>query len=175
MYRTAALLVSLVSVAACTAEPPSAPALDVPEAPRLQLVSGAAGGAAHVVDTFFATATCGGDIGSIRFGGRRELVRNVSGNDTTLAFRAQAFQGWRLPETVFDQSTVDYEVLGGAEMFNIKREGDATNGPIVVRIHNGTLVFRSLADGSKIVARHVIRDRPGDAPVLSTWDCRRTG
>lgn len=175
MSRTAALLVSLALVAACTAEPPSAPALDLPDAPRMQLVSGAAGGAEHVTDQFFATATCGGDIGSIRFGGARVMVRHVSGNDTTLAFGVQAFQGWQMPETVFDQSTVDYEVLGGAEMFNIKRQGDATNGPIVVKIHNGTLVFRSLADGSKIVARHIIRDLPGTAPVLSTWECRRTG
>lgn len=175
MSRTAALLVSLAIVTACTAEPPSAPVRQAPDAPRLALGSGAAGPAEHVVDQFFATAACGGDIGSIRFGGTRVMVRNVSGNDTTLAFRAQAFQGWQLPETVFDQRTVDYEVLGGAEMFNIKREGDATNGPIVVRIHNGTLVFRSLTDGSTIVARHIIRDLPGDAPVLSVWDCRRTG
>ena len=176
MTRPAAPLLALI-LAACTVEAPSAPALRAGDGLHAQLVNGAGAGAGaeHVRDSFFATAACGGDIGSIRFGGPRVMVRKVAGNDTTLSFRVQEFQGWQMPETVFDQSTVDYTVLGGAEMFNIKREGDGYMAPVQVRIHNGTLVFRSLTDGSKIVARHIIRDLPGDQPILSTWECRRTG
>ena len=155
---------ALVALAGCAADRGTAP---VSTAPVFS------GGATHTTDTFFATAACQADIGyNIRFGGPRELVRHVSGTDTTLSFRTQAFQGWRLPETAFTQATVDFEVLGGAEMFNIKRD-DA--GALHVRIHEGTLVFAALDGSAKVVARHIIRDLPGDAPVISTWDCRRTG
>jgi hypothetical protein len=129
--------------------------------------------ATHVEDTFFSTATCTADLGyDIRFGGPRSLVRHVSGTDTTLAFRTQEFQGWRLPETTFDQTTVDYAVLGGAEMFNIKRADDGT---LQVRIHEGTLVFESTSTGEKIVARHVIRVLPSQGEVLNEWQCRSVG
>ena len=175
MARPAAPLLALVLAAACTTESPSAPSFRPGDEVHARRVSGAGGPAEHVVDSFFATAACGGSIGSIRFGGPRVMVRKVAGNDTTLSFRVQEFQGWQMPETVFNQSTVDYTVLGGAEMFNIKREGDGYMAPVQVRIHNGTLVFQSLTDGSKIVARHIIRDLPGDQPVLNTWECRRTG
>jgi hypothetical protein len=129
--------------------------------------------ATHVEDVFFATAACQADIGfDIRFGGPRVLVRHVSGTDTTLSFRTQDFQGWRLPETTFDGTTVDYAVLGGAEMFNIKRADDGT---LVVRIHEGTLVFESFAGSERIIARHVIRTVPGQGPVVNGWSCRRIG
>ena len=130
-------------------------------------------GATHTEGTFFATAACAADLGfNIRFGGSRELVRHISGTDTTLSFRTQEFQGWQLPETTFDQSTVDYAVLGGAEMFNIKRESDGT---LDVRIHEGTLVFSSLTSDQKIVARHVIRTVPGAGTMVNQWTCRLTG
>ena len=129
--------------------------------------------ATHVEDSFFAVAQCMSDLGfEIRFGGPRVMVRHVSGTDTTLSFRTQQFQGWRLPETTFNQTTVDYAVLGGAEMFNIKRADDGT---LHVRIHEGTLIFQSLTTGEKIVARHVIRVLPKQGTVENTWHCRAVG
>ena len=128
--------------------------------------------ATHVDDVFFATAACQADIGfNIRFGGPRALVRHISGTDTTLSFRTQDFQGWRLPETTFDGTTVDYAVLGGAEMFNIKRADDGT---LAFRIHEGTLVFESLVGRERLIARHVIRTVPGQGTVVNAWSCRRT-
>lgn len=140
-------------------------------APELAAVkSTAALSATRTEDVFFTTAMCMTDLGfNIRFGGPRTLVRHVNGGDTTLSFGTQAFQGWRLPETIFDASTVDYAVLGGAEMFNIKRADDGT---LEVRIHEGTLVFRSLATGERIVVRHIIRFNPALGQMVSTWSCR---
>ncbi len=130
-------------------------------------------GATHTEDTFFATAACAGDIGfNIRFGGPRVLVRHVAGTDTTLSFRTQEFQGWRLPETTLTQATVDFSVLGGAEMFNIKRDDDGT---LKVRIHEGTLVFAALDGSFKVVARHIIRVVPGRGAVVNEWRCRIVG
>lgn len=129
--------------------------------------------ATHVEGPFFAVAACQADIGyGIRFGGPRVLVRHVAGPDTTLSFRTQDFQGWQLPETTFDQTTVDFAVLGGAEMFNIKRE---TDGTLQVRIHEGTLVFASLTGDYKVIARHVIRTVPGQSVATNRWNCRLGG
>ena len=175
MRSSAVPAVALLLLTAC-AEPPTTPRLAPTDAP-LARTSGRSL-TEHVTDQFFATATCGGDIGSIRFGGTRTMVRRVSGNDTTLAFRVQNFVGWTFvgpSPALYTQANVLYDVLGGAEMFNIKREGDAPNAPVTVKIHNGTLVFVSRLDGSKIVARHIIRDLPGTGAVLNTWECRRTG
>jgi hypothetical protein len=162
--RTVAALALLIFTACTDVAPPTAPV----EGP-VSLSSGAT----HLEDTFFAVAACLADIGyDIRFGGPRVLVRHVAGTDTTLSFRTQAFEGWQLPEVTFDQTTVDFSVLGGAEMFNIKR---ATDGTLEVRIHEGTLVFVSLADGSKVIARHVIKVVPGQSVPVSQWICRLVG
>lgn len=135
--------------------------------------SPASGGATHTEGQFFAMAACADDIGfNIRFGGSRVLVRHVAGEDTTLSFRTQDFQGWKLPETTFDQTTVDYDVLGGAEMFNIKRD---ESGALQVRIHEGTLVFESLDGSHKVVARHTIRTVPGQGTMVDDWRCRIIG
>ena len=99
-------------------------------------------------------------------------MRHVHGADTTLAFRTQQFQGWRLPETTFNQSTVDFHVLGGAEMFNIKRD---ESGALEVRIHEGTLVFAALDGSYKVVARHIIRIVPGQGQMANEWRCRIIG
>lgn len=157
---------ALVSLAACAGDRATAPA----GASTAPLRSGAA---THTEDRFMATAACAADIGyNIRFGGPRELVRHVAGTDTTLSFRTQAFQGWRLPETAFTQATVDFSVQGGAEMFNIKRD-DA--GALQVRIHEGTLVFAALDGSFKVVARHVIRFVPGQGLMADGWRCRVVG
>lgn len=164
--RLATLPLALLALLACT---------DVTGGPTGPRVGGQAphASATHVSDVFFATAACRADLGyDIRFGGSRELVRHVAGTDTTLSFRTQAFDGWRLPETVFTAATRDYVVLGGAEMFNIKRADDGT---LEVRIHEGTLVFQSLTTGEKIVARHVIRTQPGQGTMVNGWSCREVG
>lgn len=160
----ATALLALASLAACGDA--VSPALET-------IQSASVLNATRIEDTFFATAACQADLGyNIRFGGPRTLVRSVDGTDTTISFGTQAFQGWQLPEATFDQSTVDYAVLGGAEIFNIKRADDGT---LDVRIHEGTLVFRSLTTGEKIVARHIIRFNPGQGEMVNTWSCREVG
>ena len=77
----------------------------------------------------------------------------------------------------------EYDVLGGAEMFAIKDAVLNEDGSLNLTksiaesdivIHQGTLVFRSRVDGSKVVARHVIRKVPGQKTV-SEWRCGGRG
>lgn len=159
------LIVTVLILTACAD-------LTRPVAPEIGAPSFSAA-AEHLAGSFFAVAACNADIGyDIQFGGPRVLVRHVAGSDTTLSFRTQDFQGWTLPETVFDQTTVDFEVLGGAEMFNIKRE---PGGALEIRIHEGTLVFSSIAGDHTVIARHVIRTIPGNGPTVNQWNCRLGG
>lgn len=119
---------------------------------------------------FFARATCTSDIGhDIWFGGQREMRESSSGGSITRSFVVNDFQGWLTAVTASNYLTVapDFEVLGGAEMFNIK-DG-------VTRIHEGTLVFVALDGSHKIVARHIIRNVPGQETGVSTWQCRMVG
>ncbi len=163
MRARTVLPIGIVVLTACTDLPPAtAPAHEAPSF---------SSGASHVEDTFFATAMCAPAIGyNIRFGGPRVLVRHVTGTrDTTFMFRTHAFQGWRLPETVFDGTTVDFSVRGGAEMFNIKR---AEDGTLEVRIHEGTLIFQSISGDDMVIARHVIRTVPGQSVTMNQWNCR---
>ncbi len=162
LSRTIPVLLLLLSACGEATRPVAGPS-DAPLAAR----------ATHTADTFFATAACAADIGfDIRFGGPRVLVRHVAGTDTTLSFRTQEFQGWRLPETTFNQSTVDFTVLGAAEIFNIKRD---ESGALQVRIHEGTLVFEALDGSYKVVARHIIRFVPGQGLMANEWRCRIVG
>ena len=171
MRSLAALASSLVVLAACgdATDPTSTATVS---AARGDL-SAASGSATHKDDTFFATAMCASDIGyNIYFGGSRTLVEHISRTGITRSFGTQDFQGWRLPDATRDQTTVDYEVLGGAEMFNIKFD---ENGVPVTRIHEGTLVFAALDGSHKVIARHVIRNTPGGAPSVNRWECRIVG
>ncbi|MEO5824654.1 MAG: hypothetical protein ABIR59_02100 [Gemmatimonadales bacterium] len=162
--RTIIPLAILVLTACSDVSPPTAPPTVEPAF---------SGAATRVEGTFFGVASCQADIGyNIRFGGPRVLVRHVSGTDTTLSFGTQDFIGWRLPETTFDQTTVDFTVLGGAEMFNVKREPDGT---LQVRIHEGTLIFRSVTGNYTVIARHVIRIVPGQDDPVNQWSCRIAG
>lgn len=127
-------------------------------------------GAAITETEFFATAMCAADIGfDIYFRGQRVLVRHVSGNDETFSFRTQDFMGWRMPESVFTGETADFDVVGGAEMFNIKRNEE---GSFHVRIHEGTLRFESLTGTETVLARHSIRLNPGQGEMVSEWRCK---
>lgn len=157
------LLLALTLVGCADGPSPVEPGV-VPEPPRFS------SGAVITEGEFFATAMCEADIGfDIRFGGSRVLVRHVSGNDETFSFRTQDFMGWRMPETVFTGETADFDVIGGAEMFNIKRNED---GSFHVRIHEGTLRFESLTGTEKVLARHTIRLNPGQGEVVNEWHCK---
>ena len=158
-------LFALILLPACAADSGTAPA---PARPVEVVLSPAT----HTDDTFFATAACAADIGyNIRVGGPRTLVRHVSGNDETFSFGTQAFQGW-IGAPPYTQADVDFEVQGGAEMFNIKRD---ESGAFRIRIHEGTLVFAAVDGSFKVVARHVIRLVPGQETAVNTWQCRITG
>lgn len=74
-----------------------------------------------------------------------------------------------------------FDVLGGAEMFAIKDPVFNADGSLNISaslsesdilIHEGTLVFQSLEDGSKLVARHIIRKIPGQDVPVSKWECQ---
>ena len=171
MRALAALASSLIALAACgdVTDPTSAATVS---AARGDL-SAASGGATHTDNMFFATAMCATDIGyNIYFGGSRTLVEHSSRAGITRSFGTQDVQGWRLPDATVDETTVDYEVLGGAEMFNIKFD---ENGRPVTRIHEGTLVFAALDGSHKVIARHIIRNTPGGAPTVNRWECRIVG
>lgn len=161
---TTSLLAVGVTLAACDDVPSPVAPVDPGAAPLFN------SGATITEGDFFATAACSADIGfDIHFGGHRVLVRHVSGNDETFSFRTQDFRGWRMPETTFNDETVDFDVVGGAEMFNIKRNEDDS---FHVRIHQGTLVFQALEGDDRVLARHVIRHNPGHGEMVSEWSCK---
>lgn len=81
-------------------------------------------------------------------------------------------------------SGIEYDVIGGAEMFAVKDAVLNPNGTLNVSgsiaasdivIHQGTLVFQSREDGSRVVARHVIRKVPGSDTVINEWKCGGSG
>jgi hypothetical protein len=78
-------------------------------------------------------------------------------------------------------TNTEFDVLGGAEMFAVKDPVLSATGTLNVAgslsesdilIHEGTLVFQSLEDGSKLVARHIIRKVPGQDVPVSKWECQ---
>ena len=73
-----------------------------------------------------------------------------------------------------------YDVVGGAEMFNIKDAVFNANGSLNLSgslsesdivIHRGTLVFVSRTDGTRVVARHDIQKVPGAGILQNRWLC----
>jgi hypothetical protein len=126
---------------------------------------------------FFPVAECMDDIGfNIRFGGQRVLMTHTTtdrqGRTHTIEqFRVQDFQGWRMPVDNPPVTSADYAVQGGAEMFSTHR--DAENN-LIVRIHQGNLVFRDLVTGQRVIAHHTIRIVP-DQEDVSFWSCRLVG
>lgn len=79
-------------------------------------------------------------------------------------------------------SGTEYDVIGGAEMFAIQ-DAVITNGALNlpasllesdIVIHQGTLVFESRDDGSRVIARHIIHKVPGQEGVINRWECRGT-
>lgn len=67
----------------------------------------------------------------------------------------------------------EYDVQGGAEMFNIHfvEGGTATPAGSEVFIHRGTLVFVERETGRRVVARHIITRVPGQGVKDNRWDC----
>lgn len=67
----------------------------------------------------------------------------------------------------------EYDVQGGAEMFNIHfgEGGSATPAGSEIFIHRGTLVFVERATGRRVVARHIITQVPGQGLKDNRWDC----
>lgn len=77
----------------------------------------------------------------------------------------------RTPIGGYTNST--YEVIGGAEMFSIHYTGTGAVPTVPnsnVYIHQGTLVFVNTVTKERIVARHTIRNTPGQ-PVVNMWTC----
>ena len=73
-----------------------------------------------------------------------------------------------------------YDVIGGAEMFSIKDAVLNSNGTLNlpaslsesdIVIHEGTVVFVSRTDGTRVVARHIIRKVPGQDTIVNQWVC----
>lgn len=172
--RTSALVFPLVLLAACGDVTRPAPgATDRPLA--VPVAATASAGATHTEGLFFARAACANDIGyDIHFGGPRVLVEHVSPKGITRSFGTQDFRGWLVPVTAanYQQLTPTFEVLGGAEMFNIKPD---ENGVLQTRIHQGTLVFAAMDGSYKVIARHIIRNVPGQSTGVNTWQCRLVG
>lgn len=116
---------------------------------------------------------------NIRFTGtiQNKVTSNTDATGTvhyTRSFRTKGMRGTGLTYGT------EYDVLGGAEMFAVKDAvllpdgtlnlpGSLAESDIV--IHQGTLVFRSREDGSKVVARHVIRKVPGKDTIVNEWRC----
>lgn len=171
--RKCPLVLSILSVAACSevTQPAIGPDRSL-VAPRAVSTSG---GATHTEGLFFARAACASDIGfDIYFGGPRVLVQHVSPRSITRSFGTQEFRGWLTPVTAanYQQVAPTFEVLGGAEMFNLKPD---ENGVLQTRVHEGTLVFSALDGSYRVIARHIIRNVPGQSTGVSTWECRIVG
>jgi hypothetical protein len=73
-----------------------------------------------------------------------------------------------------------FDVVGGAEMFSVKDAVLNPNGTLNISgslaqsdvfIHQGTIVLVSRTDGSRIVARHIIRKVPGRDTIVNHWVC----
>lgn len=92
----------------------------------------------------------------------------------TRSFRTKGMTGTGL------KSGAEYDVLGGAEMFAVKDAVLNPDGSLNIPgslavsdivIHQGTLVFENRSDGSKVVARHIIRKVPGRNTIINEWKC----
>ena len=174
MRKRSALPALLASIIACgdvsQTTSPSSRALPTPDEPAL-----ASSPVTRTTAPFIARATCTADIGfDIWFGGMRVLREHTSSTSRTQSFLTKEFHGWLSAVTTSNYQSVTpfFEVLGGAEMFNWKPD---ENGILRVRIHEGTLVFAALDGSYKVVARHVIRDVPGQTETISEWNCRIVG
>ena len=129
--------------------------------------------------TFTATAMidhCHGE--NIRFTGEIENRVSTTTDANGIIHYARSFNTRGMTGLGAETGTV-YDVLGGAEMFAIK-DVVFTNGSLNLSqsisesdivIHQGTLVFQSRTDNSKVVARHIIRKVPGQDTTISKWIC----
>ena len=123
-------------------------------------------------------ADCHGE--SIRFWGMLEqrVVTTVDGQGRTHRtrhFRPTSLnaQGWMGNLATGAATGTTYDIVAGAEMFSIHYDegGSPTVGGSRIFIHQGTVVFVNQADGSRVVARHVIRKTPGQGLQENQWMC----
>lgn len=102
---------------------------------------------------------------------RHFIVQDLTGVGVTVGstLTAMTCEGTLLNGTT---TGTTYEVLGGAEMFNIHfGEGqNATLNGSNTFIHRGTLVFKNNATGQRVIAKHVIRKVNG-VLMENTWEC----
>lgn len=130
--------------------------------------------------TFTATAMiayCYGE--NIRFTGiiENRVKKSVNANGEVHFIRHFTVKG--MTGVGLTTGTI-YDVVGGAEMFNIKDAVFNANGSLNLSgslsesdivIHRGTLVFVSRTDGSRVVARHDIQKVPGAGILQNRWLC----
>lgn len=92
----------------------------------------------------------------------------------TRSFRAKGMTGTGVI------TGIEYDIIGGAEMFAIQGAILNPDGTLNLSrsiaesdivIHQGTLVFQSRTDGSRVVARHIIRKVPGSDTTVNKWIC----
>ncbi len=180
-HRLAGIALLVTSLIACTSgSEPAGPARLLAGGPTLATTAAHAT-VSHFQTTFTATALCGAPIGDIRFSGIIEGVDHTTVDargetHRTRAFRVQGVSGWLLPETVFDATTVDFRVIGGAEMLSWNTQVGQVPGVGAQSIHAGTLVFDPINGGAKVVAHHSIRyveNAQGEIVVNYTaWRCQ---
>lgn len=124
-----------------------------------------------------AIGYCHGE--NIAFGGmiQNRVSKTTDANEQVHYTRSFTARGMTGTGTV--HGTV-YDVIGGAEMFAVKNPVFTATGMLDVSgslaqsdilIHQGTLVFQSRTDGSRVVARHIIRKVPGKNEYVNKWVC----
>lgn len=169
----------ILSFTSCSKENLDEPVIQ--ESLDLQASSKAASAGSSITEIQFTAVAliedCHGE--NIRFTGTIEnrVAKTTDARGVvhyTRSFRTKGMTGIGL------LSGTEYDVIGGAEMFAIKDavlnpdgglnlSGSIAESDIV--IHQGTLVFQSRTDGSRVVARHIIRKVPGSDITINEWKC----
>ncbi len=130
--------------------------------------------------TFTATAAIGYCHGeNILFTGTIENKVNTTVDDNGVIHYTRHWTVKGLSGTGVVTGTL-YDVIGGAEMFSIKNAVLNSDGILNlpaslsesdIVIHQGTVIFVSRTDGSRVVARHIIRKVPGTDTIINHWVC----
>lgn len=175
--RTVAIIVLSASLNACKKDISSVSAV-LPEETTALAVSSNRTIITQI--TFTATAAiayCHGE--NIIFTGTIENKVNTTVDNNGIVHYTRHWIVKGLTGTGVSTGTI-YDVTGGAEMFSVKNAVLNSNGTLNlpssltesdIVIHEGTVVFVSRTDRSRVVARHVIRKVPGSDTILNEWIC----
>ncbi|MBC6609041.1 hypothetical protein H8B13_19640 [Hymenobacter sp. BT188] len=174
-WFTRAMLVVASLLATACRDPLETIAPAAPTAPAM-VQNGSEQGATHESVFFSAIALireCYGE--DIAFSGLIEQVVKSTVDKSGRVHYTRHF-GVKGLTGVGRTSGLLYDVVGGAEMFNVQDAHFNPNGTIDLArsrivVHQGTLVFVRQSDGSRVVARHIIRKVPGSDEVVNTWVC----